>query len=812
MWDAGLTTRIRDRKLNEILSFAAMMRVYPSNRDVYVEIIDMLNRDIDVCDALLSSEGSDAPTSVPIDAEEYLSRLTEAESADESRFDSYRVLPESEPPVEEADVVALVTAALSEAVDRIVEARSVAATADGDVVPDLMEELRCCRERVEQLSGTLDYTRSELQASEDEIGELESQLQTYSKFNQDLMDDVQSLKDRLAESVLERDGLVDDIAVHAEETEALNARIHELEHELAETDRARLLSEESVNEALAQSSAKDSRISELETLLIRNDEASKAEMESRMVMIDELRSQLDALKTSRDEESADKDARIARLESFVSDLRDDNVQAVEERDTRINELQALLNERTEAYESEREALRKASETIESLREDLNDVNAELEETSSELEDVSDDYEATLVKHSRIVASMDERIAEAQTVIADLKSSGSAMSARNAELEAELEEARILLRSKEGELEDLVADGSAALAERDGIISALRAELADVTGARASLVMDNETLSRTVDELKTGYAAREEAYNDLRAELETVRRDNEAIVSERDDRIRELKHQVLVGRETAVVMEERISALAARLNDYGDVPELKMDLSRSIMDNESLQVENEELKVAICQVTDRIRDLEEESISRSEEFKAEREENERLVRDLRRQILGYKGTIDILEDKVERLAGRLSEVRDARSVPEGTSAVEPVMGSVSAERVDMILTEEQRDALRTASEMKNSKIDYFVDMSFSGRFNEDACEHVIDFLKVDLSIIDLLLSMDETDRGSIESTITGILGILDASADPKHQKMYVNSLTAEQKLREAAYNEVLAHVEDVINTRYSSLVS
>ena len=52
----------------------------------------------------------------------------------------------------------------------------------------------------------------------------------------------------------------------------------------------------------------------------------------------------------------------------------------------------------------------------------------------------------------------------------------------------------------------------------------------------------------------------------------------------------------------------------------------------------------------------------------------------------------------------------------------------------------------------------------------------------------------------------------ILGILDASADPKHQKMYVNSLTAEQKLREAAYNEVLAHVEDVINTRYSSLVS
>ncbi|MBR1973459.1 MAG: hypothetical protein IKA33_02145, partial [Candidatus Methanomethylophilaceae archaeon] len=313
MWDAGLTTRIRDRKLNEILSFAAMMRVYPSNRDVYVEIIDMLNRDIDVCDALLSSEGSDAPTSVPIDAEEYLSRLTEAESADESRFDSYRVLPESEPPVEEADVVALVTAALSEAVDRIVEVRSVAATADGDVVSDLMEELRCCRERVEQLSGTLDYTRSELQASEDEIGELESQLQTYSKFNQDLMDDVQSLKDRLAESVLERDGLVDDIAVHAEEAEALNARIHELEHELAETDRARLLSEESVNEALAQSSAKDSRISELETLLIRNDEASKAEMESRMVMIDELKSQLDVLKTSRDEESADKDARIARL-------------------------------------------------------------------------------------------------------------------------------------------------------------------------------------------------------------------------------------------------------------------------------------------------------------------------------------------------------------------------------------------------------------------------------------------------------------------------------------------------------------------
>lgn len=122
--------------------------------------------------------------------------------------------------------------------------------------------------------------------------------------------------------------------------------------------------------------------------------------------------------------------------------------------------------------------------------------------------------------------------------------------------------------------------------------------------------------------------------------------------------------------------------------------------------------------------------------------------------------------------------------------------------------DVILTPDELQILTLVSVMKNAKIDHFVDMSMSGRFNEDACEDVIDFLKIDLQVIKHVLSMDYTSKESIEGNFKAILDLLNESPAPKHQKMYINSLTMDEKILEDSYNQVMAHVEMVLNDRYS----
>lgn len=122
--------------------------------------------------------------------------------------------------------------------------------------------------------------------------------------------------------------------------------------------------------------------------------------------------------------------------------------------------------------------------------------------------------------------------------------------------------------------------------------------------------------------------------------------------------------------------------------------------------------------------------------------------------------------------------------------------------------DVVLTPDELQILTLVSVMKNAKIDHFVDMSMSGRFNEDACEDVIDFLKIDLQVIKHVLSMDYTSKESIEGNFKAILDLLNESPAPKHQKMYINSLTMDEKVLEDSYNQVMAHVEMVLNDRYS----
>ena len=96
MWDANLIIRVRDRKLNEIMVFASMAKIDSSNVDTYIDIIVSLGDDIDACDTLLDTEGEAAIELDPIDSQEYISRLSPSEKADEDAFNALKSEPAEE--------------------------------------------------------------------------------------------------------------------------------------------------------------------------------------------------------------------------------------------------------------------------------------------------------------------------------------------------------------------------------------------------------------------------------------------------------------------------------------------------------------------------------------------------------------------------------------------------------------------------------------------------------------------------------------------------------------------------------------------
>ena len=55
MWDSDLITRVRDRKLNEIMIFGSMAKIDSANIDMYVDLIVSLGDDVDACDTLLDT-------------------------------------------------------------------------------------------------------------------------------------------------------------------------------------------------------------------------------------------------------------------------------------------------------------------------------------------------------------------------------------------------------------------------------------------------------------------------------------------------------------------------------------------------------------------------------------------------------------------------------------------------------------------------------------------------------------------------------------------------------------------------------------
>ena len=155
MWDADLVSRVRDRKLNEIMIFASMAKIDSQNIDGYIDIIVSLGDDIDACDTLLDTDGETEIALEAIDAPEYLDRLSPGERSDEDAFNAMKVSPYCEEAVPE-DIEDYVRQLISDAVESL-------RGDDGsrDALDALKEELAMVRNRNEELSKDLDFRMTE---------------------------------------------------------------------------------------------------------------------------------------------------------------------------------------------------------------------------------------------------------------------------------------------------------------------------------------------------------------------------------------------------------------------------------------------------------------------------------------------------------------------------------------------------------------------------------------------------------------------------------------------------------------------------
>lgn len=207
MWDAELVTRVKDRKLNEILIFASMAKIDQSKIDTYIDIIVSLGDDIDACDILLDTNGESDIALDSIDCEEYLSRLSPSEKADEDAFDALKSEPEVIADESDMDYVKQL---ISEAVDSIVKDRSAAAPSSSDSdarIRELETENRSLKDEVEKLKA--EASSAELLKTEGEQCKLEVQ---------SLNDKIDSMKEAMRSTM-------DELAIARKRNEELSAEL-----------------------------------------------------------------------------------------------------------------------------------------------------------------------------------------------------------------------------------------------------------------------------------------------------------------------------------------------------------------------------------------------------------------------------------------------------------------------------------------------------------------------------------------------------------------------------------------------------------
>ena len=228
MWDADLVSRVRDRKLNEIMIFASMAKIDSSNIDTYIDIIVSLGDDIDACDTLLDTDGETEIALESIDAPEYIDRLSPGEKADEDAFNALKANPYCEESVPE-DIGDYVRQLISDAVESL---KSEGDGVSNDAFDAVKDELRIVRQRNEELSRDLDFRMTENAGLSDDLRKIQSE-------KDELAAEVERLNAVIRDmesSVSRMESLEEELSEANEQVATLNTRVDELQDEITSKD------------------------------------------------------------------------------------------------------------------------------------------------------------------------------------------------------------------------------------------------------------------------------------------------------------------------------------------------------------------------------------------------------------------------------------------------------------------------------------------------------------------------------------------------------------------------------------------------
>lgn len=436
MWDASLVSRVRDRKLNEILIFASMAKIDADRIDDYIDIIVSLGDDIDACDTLLDTCGEAEVELEPITREEYLSRLSPGERADEDAFNALK----SEPS-EDGNDLEYVRRLISDAVESIVSEKAVGPDAEA------------MRWELDGLRDAFHNVLSELNESRAETASLRSSNDSLSAENADLRSRAEALESRLGASEAKlrevESGLEEADSERRELRSAMEGMASSAEE--AEGLRAELAN---LREANSDLSGTIERIRADAERASAEHESSESELRS---TIDDLRSRMDDALASQ--------AQAQALGNVVAKLREANNQLTSERDSVRSELDSA-RERIGALESELEdsgrRLSESESAAASLAEENRSLTGQvslLQEGCSSLRSERDRLESEAAS----LRSCQEDVGSLKEALASVRDELRAVRERNEGLSAELDYCKEALAEAESARDE-------AIAERDYIIS------------------------------------------------------------------------------------------------------------------------------------------------------------------------------------------------------------------------------------------------------------------------------------------------------------------------------------------------------
>ena len=296
--------------------------------------------------------------------------------------------------------------------------------------------------------------------------------------------------------------------------------------------------------------------------------------------------------------------------------------------------------------------------------------------------------------------------------------------------------------------------------------------------------ENATLS---EDLKTAQSEKDELAAEVER-LKSVIKDMEASEAQMEtmaEELSEANEQVGILRTKVEELQSEVSAKDA------DIVALTEERDAAVLANSELHSEMEEL-------------MDESSAMVSDDFIDEADQENADTEAVSEPQVAP--TTDASEPDPEESAPSEADV-PAEDCPSEDDIAEVT----EAPAVDRILTDAQREVVESAKRMKDAKIDEFIDKSMSGQVDETACDNIVAFLKVDISICDALLGMDYSSLDSILDGFRRILSIIDEAPEPHSQNIYSRSLTPEQSLIEYGYNKVIEHIQDVMLRRYANML-